>query len=95
VNVAHLPRQLLIALIRIYRLLLSPWIGGSCRYWPTCSAYAQEAIELHGALRGGWLALGRLVRCHPYSSGGVDPVPQQFHWRCVCGAPRARPQSQI
>ena len=79
-------RALLLALLRAYRYLLSPWIGGACRYWPTCSEYAREAIEQHGALRGSWLAAGRLARCHPYGRGGVDPVPAQFRWRCVCGA---------
>jgi hypothetical protein len=94
VNLLRLPQRFLVALIRGYRFLLSPWIGGACRYWPTCSAYAQEAIELHGTLRGSWLMLGRLARCHPYGTGGVDPVPQQFHWRCACGASHTGPQSQ-
>lgn len=77
-------RSVLLALLRVYRYLLAPWIGGSCRYWPTCSEYAREAIEAHGAARGALLAAGRLARCHPYGRGGVDPVPQQFSWRCVC-----------
>lgn len=78
-------RQILLALIRCYRYLLSPWIGASCRFWPTCSAYSMNAIERHGALRGGWMTLARLARCHPYSAGGVDPVPEHFRWRCWCG----------
>lgn len=82
-------KTLLIALLRGYRFLLSPWLGNSCRFWPTCSAYAIEAIESHGALRGGWMMLARLARCHPYSAGGVDPVPAQFRWRCWCGEPHA------
>jgi len=65
----------LIALIRAYRYLLSPWIGGQCRFEPTCSAYAMQAIELHGSLRGSWLAIRRLLRCHPLCAGGKDPVP--------------------
>ena len=77
-------KTLLLALLRAYRFLLSPWLGNSCRFWPTCSAYAMEAIETHGAARGSWLMLTRLARCHPYSSGGVDPVPSQFRWRCWC-----------
>ncbi|MBC8118392.1 MAG: membrane protein insertion efficiency factor YidD [Burkholderiaceae bacterium] len=72
----------LLALIRAYRYLLSPWIGNDCRFWPTCSEYAQDAIEQYGALRGGWMMLTRLARCHPYSAGGIDPVPQSFSWRC-------------
>jgi hypothetical protein len=76
----------LLALLRAYRYLLSPWIGGSCRYWPTCSEYASEAIETHGAARGAYMAVGRLARCHPYGAGGVDPVPAKFRWRCWCAA---------
>jgi uncharacterized protein len=67
--------RLLVALIRAYRYLLSPWWGRSCRFTPTCSEYAIEAIERHGALRGGWLALRRIGRCHPWRAGGFDPVP--------------------
>jgi putative membrane protein insertion efficiency factor len=66
---------LLRGLIHAYRLLLSPVLGPSCRYAPTCSAYALEALEAHGALRGGWLALCRLLRCHPWGGCGYDPVP--------------------
>ncbi len=58
-----------------YRLLFSPWVGHNCRYQPTCSAYALEALERHGALRGGWLALRRIGRCHPWGRSGYDPVP--------------------
>lgn len=67
--------RLLLLLIEAYRLLLSPLVGGHCRFWPSCSVYAGEAIERHGALRGGGLAARRLLRCHPFSEGGVDPVP--------------------
>jgi len=77
-------KSLLLAMLRIYRYLLSPWIGGSCRYWPTCSEYAREAVEAHGAGRGSYLTLARLARCHPYGAGGVDPVPERFRWRCWC-----------
>jgi putative membrane protein insertion efficiency factor len=67
--------RLLLALIRAYRYLLSPWWGGSCRFTPSCSTYAMEAIERHGSVRGGWLALRRIARCHPWCAGGFDPVP--------------------
>ena len=83
-------KALLLALLRAYRYLLSPWIGGSCRYWPTCSEYASEAIETHGAARGGYMTMARLVRCHPYGAGGVDPVPATFRWRCWCNEPAQR-----
>ena len=69
--------KLLIALIRLYQLLLSPILGGACRFVPSCSAYAREAIERYGAVRGSWLALRRLVRCHPFGGSGFDPVPHQ------------------
>ena len=70
------PGAWLLALpIRAYRLLLSPWVGHNCRYQPTCSAYALEALARHGALRGGWLAARRIGRCHPWGSSGYDPVP--------------------
>jgi len=65
----------LIAPIRFYQLVISPWTGHACRFTPTCSAYAIAAIERHGALRGLWLAVCRIGRCHPWSAGGVDPVP--------------------
>jgi putative membrane protein insertion efficiency factor len=67
--------KLLIALIRGYQLTLSPFLGGSCRFLPTCSAYAIEAIATHGARRGGILAVRRLSRCHPFGRAGYDPVP--------------------
>ncbi len=67
--------RLLLALIRMYRYVLSPWWGSSCRYTPTCSQYAAEAIERHGALHGSWLAVRRIGRCHPWHAGGFDPVP--------------------
>lgn len=73
--VAALPQRLLIALVRGYRLLLKPWLGNACRFEPTCSAYALEAIERHGAAAGSYLAARRLLRCHPWCDGGCDPVP--------------------
>jgi len=62
-------------LIRIYQLLISPLLGPRCRHLPSCSDYASEAIALHGPLRGGWLGLCRLARCHPWGTSGYDPVP--------------------
>jgi putative membrane protein insertion efficiency factor len=65
----------LVLLIRGYRYVLSPFIGPSCRHLPTCSEYAEEAIRRHGVLKGSWLAVARLGRCHPWGSSGYDPVP--------------------
>ncbi len=69
-------RTLFIAFIRLYRLLLSPFLGNHCRFYPSCSSYAETAIRSHGVLRGGWMALRRLARCHPWHEGGFDPVPE-------------------
>lgn len=70
------PLARLVALpVHAYRLLLSPWVGQSCRFHPTCSVYALEALERHGALRGGWLTLRRIARCHPFGGSGIDNVP--------------------
>jgi putative membrane protein insertion efficiency factor len=65
----------LIALVRGYRLVLSPWLGNACRFTPTCSVYAIEALQRHGALGGTYLAARRIARCHPFCAGGHDPVP--------------------
>jgi putative membrane protein insertion efficiency factor len=69
-------RRTLLGAIRLYQLVLSPWLGGHCRHVPTCSAYADEALRKHGVLRGGWLALKRLARCQPWGTSGYDPVPE-------------------
>jgi len=74
-------RPLLLLLIRGYQFLLSPWVGNHCRHWPTCSEYARQAIVRYGAARGGWLAIKRVLRCNPWHPGGIDPVPDEFHWR--------------
>jgi len=68
-------KALLIALVKAYRLLLSPWLGSSCRFEPTCSAYSMQSLQTHGATAGSYLTLARLARCHPWCAGGVDPVP--------------------
>lgn len=65
----------LLLLLRAYRLLVSPLLGANCRFYPSCSQYASEAIERHGALHGSWLAVKRVGRCHPWHPGGFDPVP--------------------
>ncbi len=70
-------RKLLILLIQAYRYLLSPVMGPHCRYHPTCSSYALTALERHGVMRGGSLAVKRLCRCHPWHEGGFDPVPEK------------------
>jgi hypothetical protein len=69
------PSVVLIALFRLWQLLVSPTYGQTCRFYPHCSAYGVEAVRRHGALRGGWLTLRRIGRCHPWNPGGVDPVP--------------------
>jgi uncharacterized protein len=70
------PLARLVALpVRAYRLAISPWVGHSCRFQPTCSAYALDALERHGALRGSWLTVRRLLRCHPFGGSGIDNVP--------------------
>ncbi len=71
-------QRLLIALVRGYRLLLSPWLGSACRFEPTCSVYSLGALQRHGAAAGSWLTVRRLARCHPWCDGGHDPVPQEL-----------------
>lgn len=66
---------LFLLLIRGYRLILSPWVGGQCRFHPTCSVYAEQAIRRFGVLRGLWLTVRRIGKCHPWHPGGIDPVP--------------------
>lgn len=70
-----MPQRALIAAVRGYRFFLSPWLGSACRFEPTCSAYALQALQRHGAAAGGWLAMARVARCHPFCAGGHDPVP--------------------
>ena len=72
-------RYVLKILIRGYQLAISPLLGPRCRFYPSCSHYAMEAIEIHGALRGSWLTVKRIARCHPLNDGGFDPVPCPKH----------------
>lgn len=82
--------KLLLALIRLYQLLLSPLLGNVCRFEPSCSRYAAACLENHGALRGSWLALKRLGRCHPFHRGGFDPPPPSSRAATIS---TARPES--
>ena len=70
-------KALLIGVVKGYRLLLSPWLGSSCRFEPTCSAYSLQALQMHGAAAGSYLTLARIARCHPWCAGGHDPVPTE------------------
>lgn len=72
-------KKSILLLLAFYRWVLSPLLPRTCRFYPSCSAYAQQAVSRHGALRGMWLAARRLLRCHPYSPGGYDPVPDSPH----------------
>ena len=67
----------LLALVGLYRLVISPWLGNNCRFQPSCSEYALEALREHGAFRGSWLAIRRIGRCHPWGGSGYDPVPKK------------------
>ena len=76
-RLAGLPAGAALAAIAVYKTLFSPLFTGSCRFVPSCSTYAREAVLVHGALKGGWLAVRRLARCHPLCAGGLDQVPLQ------------------
>ncbi|WP_243385964.1 membrane protein insertion efficiency factor YidD [Bacillus kexueae] len=71
-------KQVLIFLIHFYRKLISPLKPPTCRFYPTCSQYGLEAIQRHGALKGGWLTIKRILKCHPFHPGGIDPVPDKI-----------------
>lgn len=81
-------KTFLILVIRFYQLVISPWLGSNCRFYPTCSHYAHEALQKHGAMRGSWLAIRRIGRCNPWHEGGIDlvPEPTQPPTRCDCHA---------
>lgn len=79
--VVRAPQRALTLLVRAYRLLFKPWLGNACRFEPSCSQYALDALESHGALGGSALTVGRLLRCHPWCAGGIDPVPQELPGR--------------
>ncbi|WLD93392.1 membrane protein insertion efficiency factor YidD [Alkalihalobacillus sp. AL-G] len=70
-------KYILLVLIQFYRKCISPFTPASCRFYPTCSAYGLEAIQTHGAIKGGWLTLKRILKCHPFHPGGFDPVPEK------------------
>jgi uncharacterized protein len=76
-KVQHIPRRTLMVLVQAYRLLFKAWLGSACRFEPTCSAYALQALARHGAAKGVVLTGKRLLRCHPYCQGGHDPVPER------------------
>ncbi len=82
-------KRVLAALIRFYRVAISPMTTPRCRFLPTCSDYALQAIERHGAVAGGWLAIRRLARCHPFNPGGLDEVPDRPPALCRCRWPAA------
>jgi len=74
-------KWLVLGFLHLYRRLISPLYGDVCRYYPSCSAYAVRAVEQYGCVRGGWLTIRRIGRCHPWAAGGFDPVPAEFAWR--------------
>jgi uncharacterized protein len=83
----RIARRAVLSLLWTYKRLVSPWLPPSCRYVPTCSEYAMEAVERYGALRGSWMTMTRLLRCHPFAKGGYDPVQpaERPHRRCEAG----------
>jgi len=88
-------RTVLKAIIRGYRYLISPLLGPNCRFYPSCSCYAEEAVVLHGSMKGSYLAARRILRCHPWHPGGYDPVPQTLRVDLTTtGAPAAAARSE-
>jgi uncharacterized protein len=76
-KISCIPKKIVIFFIAIYQRLISPFLGQNCRFYPSCSQYAKIAVQRFGLIYGGWLILKRLARCHPFNSGGIDPVPNQ------------------
>ncbi len=74
-------QKILILSVRVYRYAVSPFLGNTCRFYPTCSSYAEQALTEHGTVMGSWLAIRRICRCHPWHAGGVDPVPHNQNKR--------------
>lgn len=93
----HLPRRSLMAAVNGYRLLFKPWLGSACRFEPTCSAYALRALQHHGAMAGTVLTTTRLLRCHPWCQGGVDPVPERLFTSLLsrAGSPGRQPTTDL
>lgn len=75
------PRNLCVAILKVYRAVISPLYGDVCRYYPSCSHYTMQAIQQHGVARGTWLGTKRIARCHPWAEGGIDDVPERKHDR--------------
>jgi putative membrane protein insertion efficiency factor len=78
-------KTVLSLLLRFYQLAISPMMAPSCRFYPSCSNYALEALRVHGTAKGGWLAVRRVCRCHPWNAGGLDPVPPKHSSTTACG----------
>ena len=83
-----MPKSLILLLLRGYKLLISPLLGQRCRFYPSCSTYTMQAVERFGAVRGSWLGVKRIARCHPFHPGGLDPVPDT--WPCRHRHPEAK-----
>lgn len=86
---AQAMKRILLVLLRIYKIALSPYLGSRCRFMPSCSEYARDAVVMYGAGRGSWMAVCRLCRCHPFAQGGYDPVPEPRNMGSATQAPRA------
>lgn len=78
-----MPRNICVAILRVYRTIISPLYGDVCRYYPSCSHYAMQAIQHHGVVKGVWLGTRRIARCHPWAEGGIDDIPESHNHRYV------------